>query len=77
MTIHITQFSAKHRVIQIEQNSVFTWKQESGEIDMELLKNKIIRESSIHFFSLVAGDNYPVEEKDLDIKIIKAQPFNG
>lgn len=77
MTIHIAQFTAKHPIIQIQQNSIFTWKQESGEIDMDLLKNKILRESAIHFFKLVAGANYPISTDELEVSIVKAEPFSG
>ncbi|QLG45386.1 GTP-binding protein LepA [Costertonia aggregata] len=77
MTTHIAHFCAKHKIIQIEQNSIFTWKQESGEIDVELLKDKILRENTVHFFRLVAGKNYPVSSDDIVIKILKAEPFDG
>ena len=77
MTLYIAQFTAKHRIVQIEQNSVFTWRQESGEIDTDLLIDKIKRESSIHFFSMVAGKNYQVEPDDITITIWRAEPFSG
>ncbi|MBT8305483.1 MAG: GTP-binding protein LepA [Maribacter sp.] len=77
MTLYIAQFTAKHRIIQIEENSIFTWRQESGEIDTALLEDKIKRESSIHFFSMVAGNNYPVDPDDISITIWRAEPFSG
>jgi hypothetical protein len=77
MTLYIAQFTAKHRIIQIEENSIFTWRQESGEIDTALLEDKIKRESSIHFFSMVAGKNYPVDPDDISITIWRAEPFSG
>lgn len=77
MTTYIAQFIAKHRIIQVEQNTIFTWQQESGDIDAALLKPKIIRESSIHFFRMIAGGNYEVLPQDISISIIKTEPFNG
>jgi hypothetical protein len=77
MTTYIAQFTAKNRIIQIEQNSIFTWRQESGEIDPTLLEDKIKRESSIHFYKLVAGQNYHVSREDISLTIWKAQPFKG
>ncbi len=77
MTTYIAQFTAKHRLIQIEQNSIFTWRQESGEIDEMLLVDKIKRESSLLFYRLLAGSQYPVPEDDIAITIWKTMPFNG
>jgi len=77
MTTYIAQFTAKHRIIQIEQNSIFTWRQESGEIDDDLLEDKIKRESAIHFYQLVAGNDYPVLQDDIYITVWKTLPFNG
>ncbi|TMM59024.1 GTP-binding protein LepA [Maribacter algarum] len=77
MTTYIAQFTAKHRIIQIEQNSIFTWRQESGEIDDALLENKIKRESALHFYQLVAGKDYPVIQDDIRITVWKTLPFNG
>jgi len=50
MTTYIAEFRAVHRLIQIVQHSVFTWKQEGGEIDPELLQGKI-KESLLFTFS--------------------------
>ncbi|MFS4455381.1 GTP-binding protein LepA [Maribacter sp. 2304DJ31-5] len=77
MTTYIAQFSAKHRIIQLEQHAIFTWRQESGEIDTRLLEEKIVRESAIHFFSLVAGDNYEVLPEDIAVTVRKTKPFSG
>lgn len=77
MITYIAQFTAKHRIIQIEQNSIFTWRQESGEIDDSLLEDKIKRESAIHFYQLVAGKGYPVAQDDIRVTVWKTLPFNG
>lgn len=77
MNLYIAQFTAKHRVIQVEQNSIFTWRQESGEIDNTLLEDKIKRESSVHFYKLVAGENYEVAQDDISVSVLKTQPFSG
>lgn len=77
MTLYIAQFTAKHRLIQVEENSVFLWRQDSGEIDTSMLGDKIKRESSIHFFSMVAGDNYEIDLDDITVTVWKAEPFNG
>lgn len=74
MTTYIAQFTARHRIIQLEQNTIFTWKQESGEIDMALLKPKIIRESAIYFFRMVAGSDYEVKPEDISVNVIKTEP---
>lgn len=75
MTTYIAQYRAQHRIIQIEEHSCFTWRQESGEIDIELLSGKIKRESSTHFFKLISGENYPIEPEDILVEIVHAQPF--
>lgn len=77
MTLYIAQFTAKHRIIQIEQNSIFTWRQESGEIDHDMLMDKIKRESSSHFYQLVAGENYEILQNDISVTVWKTMPFNG
>ena len=77
MTTYITKFCASHRIIQIRQHSVFTWKQEGGDIDQDLLIGKIKRESSLHFYKLLAGDHYPVEIDDIDIEVSNMKPFYG
>lgn len=77
MVTYIAQFTAKHRVIQIEQRSVFIWRQESGDIDTSLLKDKIKRESSVHFYYMVAGKDYEVEKDDIDLTVWKTMPFSG
>lgn len=77
MNTYIAQFTAKHRIIQIEQNSIFTWRQVSGEIDDSLLEDKIKRESAIHFYQLVAGKDYPITQDDIQVTVWKTLPFNG
>ncbi len=77
MTIYIATYKAKHKIIQIEEHSCFTWKQESGEVDVEMVKGKIVRESSVHFFRLVAGTNYVVDLNDITVEILKTEPFKG
>lgn len=77
MTLCIAQFTAKHRIIQVEENSIFIWRQESGEIDTSMLADKIKRESSIHFFTMVAGKNYDIEPNDITVTIWRAEPFSG
>ena len=77
MTTYIAQYRANHRIIQIEEHSCFTWRQESGEIDLEMLSGKIKRETSVHFFQLISGQNYPVTAKDISIEILHTQPFKG
>ena len=77
MALYIAQFTAKHRIIQIEENSIFIWQQESGDIDTSMLANKITRESSIHFFKLVAGKNYEIIPADISVTIWKTEPFAG
>ncbi|MFD0799656.1 GTP-binding protein LepA [Maribacter chungangensis] len=77
MTTYIAQFTAKHRIIQVAQNTIFTWQQESGDIDTDLLGPKIIRESSIHFFRMVAGANYEISTDDISITVLKTEVFNG
>lgn len=77
MTTYIAHFTAKHRLIPTEQNSVFIWQQESGEVDKTLLADKIKRESSVHFFNLTAGENRDVKEKDIAITVHKSFPFSG
>ncbi|MGI9551790.1 MAG: GTP-binding protein LepA [Aurantibacter sp.] len=75
MTTYIAQFIAKHRIVPVEQNSVFTWRQESGEIDESLLVDKIKRESSVPFFQLVAGKNFHVGLDDIVVTILKTEIF--
>ena len=75
MTTYIAQFVARHKLIQIEQNSIFTWRQESGDIDNELLQDKIKRESSIYFYRLLAGMNHDIKKEDIAVTIWKLMPF--
>lgn len=77
MTTYIAEFRAVHKVIQIIQHSIFTWKQEGGEIDDELLQGKIKRESSVHFYNLLVGEQYNVALEDISVEITKTATFNG
>lgn len=77
MTTYIAEFKAAHKTIKILQHSVFTWQQEGGEIDPELLQGKIKRESSVHFYNLLAGDSCNVALEDISVEISKTAPFNG
>ena len=77
MTTYIAHFTAGHRLIQIRQNSIFTWQQESGEVDTGLLADKIRRESSLPFYRLLAGPHIPVSLEDITVEVHKAQPFPG
>lgn len=76
MTLYIALYTAKHSIIQVEENSIFTWRQESGDIDESMLIKKIKRESSVHFFEMIAGENYPIKEEDITVTISKAKPFS-
>ncbi|WP_445386404.1 GTP-binding protein LepA [Robiginitalea sp. IMCC44478] len=77
MTTYIAHFTAAHKIIQLKQNSVFTWQQEGGEVDLELLEGKIKRESSIHFYKLLAGDAFKIALEDIKVDISKTLPFYG
>jgi hypothetical protein len=77
MTTYIAEFRAVHKLIQVIQHSVFTWQQEGGEIDSDLLQGKIKRESAMHFYKLLAGDSYEVAMEDISVEISKTEPFNG
>ena len=77
MTTYIAEFKAIHKLIQIKQHSIFTWQQEGGEIDTDLLEGKIKRESSLHFFKLLAGENYEVSPEDIRVQIGISGPFSG
>lgn len=77
MTTYIAEFRALHRIVQIEQHSVFTWKQEGGDIDPDLLEGKIKRESSLHFYNLLAGDRIDVAMDDITVEITRTATFNG
>ncbi|MGB5238446.1 MAG: GTP-binding protein LepA, partial [Flavobacteriaceae bacterium] len=61
----------------IVQHSIFTWQQEGGEVDMDLLQGKIKRESAVYFYKLLAGKNYEVSPYDITIEINKTAPFSG
>lgn len=77
MATYIAEFKGAHKIIQIEQHSCFIWNQDVGEIDIEMLKNKIMRESTIHFYKLVAGTTVPIAFDQLKVTIVKTDAFNG
>ncbi len=77
MTTYIAQFTAKHRIILIPQNSIFIWRQEGGTIDEALLADKIKRESVIPFYQLVAGENYELLSNDISVTVQKTKPYSG
>ncbi len=77
MTTYIAAYKTTHRIIQIEENSCFTWQQESGEIDLEMLAGKIKRERSLHFFNLMVGAQYNTNIKDIKVEVIKTEIFKG
>ncbi len=77
MTTYIARFCAFHKRIPLEQTSIFTWKQESGEIDAEMLTGKIKRESSLHFYRLASDDVIPIDLEDITIEILNTEPFCG
>lgn len=77
MTTYIAHFTAAHKIVQVKQNSIFTWQQEGGEVDLELLEGKIKRESSVHFYKLLAGDDFEVALEDIAVHISKTLPFYG
>lgn len=75
MTTYIAQFVAKHRIVQVQQNSIFTWRQEGGEIDELLLADKIKRESALLFYQLIAGRNYPLNSDDIAVTVLKTEIY--
>ncbi|MUH37429.1 GTP-binding protein LepA [Zobellia amurskyensis] len=77
MTTYIAHFTAKHKVIPTEQNSIFIWQQESGEVDITLLEDKIKRESSVHFYGLATDTYTEVKQDDIKIVVFKTMPFSG
>ncbi|WP_276168658.1 GTP-binding protein LepA [Zobellia alginiliquefaciens] len=77
MTTYIAHFTAKHNFIATEQNSIFIWQRESGEVDVKLLEDKIKRESAIHFYSLVTDEQVEIKQEDISITVLKTMPFSG
>lgn len=77
MTTYIAQFIAKHIKIPTRQHSIFIWQQESGEIDAELLENKIKREAAIHFYRLESKDSMDIGLADISVEVLKTMPFGG
>ena len=77
MTTYIAQFTAQHRLITVRQQSVFIWQQGGGEVDEELLAEKIKKESAIHFYRMIAGRQPEISAEDIQVRIDKVQPFEG
>lgn len=77
MATYIAQYRAVHKIIQIEEHSCFIWNQDPGDIDIEMLKGKITRESSIHFYELLVGNNYKATITDIAVSILKVEVFKG
>lgn len=77
MTTYIAHFTAQHRLITVRQQSVFIWQQESGEIDEELLAEKIKKESALHFYRMIMGRQPEMSLGDIEVRIEKVQPFDG
>lgn len=77
MTTYIAHFTAQHRLITVRQQSVFIWQQESGEIDEELLAEKIKKESALHFYRMIMGRQPEMSPGDIEVRIEKVQPFDG
>ncbi|MDG1571532.1 GTP-binding protein LepA [Robiginitalea sp. M366] len=75
MTTYIAHFTASHRIVQVQQNSIFVWQQESGEVDLELLSEKIRREAATPFFRLLAGQEFPLTEADMQVKVHRTEPY--
>jgi len=77
MTTYIAQFTAKHRIVQIQQHSVFIWRQDGGVMEVSLLIDKIKRESVMHFYKLIVGAGYKVLSDDISVTVQKTMPFSG
>lgn len=77
MTTYIAQFIAKHVFIATKQHSIFIWQQESGEIDRELLENKIKREAALHFYRLESQEDSDIGLDDISVEVLKTMPFGG
>lgn len=77
MTTYIAKFIAQHASSPTQQHSIFIWRQESGEIDTELLEDKIKRESAIPFYRLENEDNREIVEDEISVTVLKTMPFSG
>ncbi|AYN66036.1 GTP-binding protein LepA [Euzebyella marina] len=77
MTTYIAQFVAKHSFISTKQQSIFIWQQESGEIDKELLENKIKREAALHFYRLESKEGNDILLDEISVDVLKTMPFGG
>ncbi|MGB5553822.1 MAG: GTP-binding protein LepA [Flavobacteriaceae bacterium] len=75
MTTYIAQFKAKHKFIETTQQSCFIWRQEGGEVDEPLLKDKIKRESSEHYFRIAAKNPEDINLDDITITVWGIQIF--
>ena len=77
MATYIAEYVASHKIIQVEEHSCFIWNQDPGDIDVEMLIGKIIRESSIHFYKVLVGSKYSVAIEDISVGILQTQMFTG
>ncbi|WP_209401294.1 GTP-binding protein LepA [Pseudozobellia sp. WGM2] len=77
MTTYIAKFIAKHVLSTTKQHSIFIWRQESGEIDTQLLENKIKREAAMPFYRLENDNSREVEAEEISVTILKTMPFSG
>lgn len=77
MTTYIALFEASHKIIQTVQRSCFIWQQARGDVDEDLLKGKIARESSQHYYQLLAGNKHDIRLQDIEVVISRVEVFNG
>ncbi|SHI47272.1 hypothetical protein [Pseudozobellia thermophila] len=77
MTTYIAKFIAKHASSETKQHSIFIWRQESGEIDTELLEDKIKREAAIPFYRLEHEDYHEIGTDEISVTVLKTMPFSG
>ena len=77
MATYIAEYVATHKIIQVEEHSCFIWNQDPGDIDVEMLIGKIIRESSIHFYKVLVGSKFNVAIEDISVDILQTQMFTG
>lgn len=77
MMTYIALYKAKNKATKAIERSCFTWQQESGDIDTELLTQKIKRERSLHYFNLASNDDEQVLLDDIVVTIEKTDVFKG
>ncbi|QWX84670.1 GTP-binding protein LepA [Cellulophaga sp. HaHaR_3_176] len=77
MMTYIALYKAKNQTTKTTEQSCFTWQQESGDIDTEMLTQKIKRERSLHYFNLMATEDYQTQLDDIIVTIEKTDVFRG